>query len=228
MTLKRIISVAATAAFLVLPAQAVAASVAEVKQDHISVYRAPGDVASAKIRTIFRYESINGQPTRLPVVASKKVADKIWLRVRLSARPNGSTGWLDADGVTTSKPSYRISVDLSQRFLRVFYKGKKIRTSRVVIGAPATPTPPGYYFVVDSMRLDVGWAVHGWALATSAFSDVLRHFDGGEGQIAIHTTGRLSGRLGSASSHGCIRVPPRFAKWLARHIPNGTSIVIVR
>ena len=45
-----------------------------------------------------------------------------------------------------------------------------------------------------------------YALATSDRSDVFQEFDGGPGQIAIHGMDNLPGALGTASSHGCIRL----------------------
>jgi len=226
MGLKRSISVAVFIATLVVPSQALAINLAEIIQDGAPVYKTPGAPHSARIKTLFRYVSINGQPNRMPVVGTKQVGDQMWLHVRLSGRPNGGKGWFEARYAKLIVSRYRISIDLSQRYLRVFLDNKKVKASRVIIGAPATPTPTGDFFAVDGTRLDAAWANSGWALATSAFSDVLKHFDGGEGQVAIHTTGNFGDRLGSAASHGCVRVPPRFAKWLAFHIPNGTPIII--
>jgi len=57
---------------------------------------------------------------------------------------------------------------------------------------------------------------------------VLKHYDGGEGQVAIHARGSLAGALGTASSHGCMRVRDQDAGWLAHRIPNGTRVDIQR
>lgn len=211
-----------------MPSQALAGELAEIIQEQTAAYKTPGAAKPKKVKTLYQYASLNGQPTRLPITAKKRVGERMWIQVRLMMRPNGSKGWIQGEHVKIMVNRYRIRIDLSARGLWVFENRKKIRFTRVVVGAPATPTPRGHFFAVDGMRLDVGWAVHGWALATSAFSNVLNEFAGGQGQVAIHTTGKLKGKLGSASSHGCVRVPPRFAKWLALRIPNGTPIEIVR
>jgi len=66
-----------------------------------------------------------------------------------------------------------------------------------------------------------------FALATSARSNVLQEFDGGPGQIALHGTGNLAGALGTASSHGCIRLATPDITWLAMHIGAGVPLRIL-
>jgi lipoprotein-anchoring transpeptidase ErfK/SrfK len=66
-----------------------------------------------------------------------------------------------------------------------------------------------------------------FALATSARSSVLQEFDGGPGQIALHGVGNLPGRMGTAASHGCIRLGDRAITWLARRIGAGVLVTVV-
>ena len=56
------------------------------------------------------------------------------------------------------------------------------------------------------MRLPAGHSGAPFALALSARSDVLQEFEGGPGQIALHGIENIGGRLGSAVSHGCVRM----------------------
>jgi hypothetical protein len=63
-------------------------------------------------------------------------------------------------------------------------------------------------------------------LATSARSGVFQEFDGGPGQIALHGTGNLSGALGTASSHGCVRLAPQAIAWLASRVGAGVPVSI--
>jgi lipoprotein-anchoring transpeptidase ErfK/SrfK len=65
-----------------------------------------------------------------------------------------------------------------------------------------------------------------YALAISARSDIFQEFEGGPGQIAIHGTNGLSDPLGSAASHGCIRLAPSAVTWLAHHIGAGTPVTV--
>jgi lipoprotein-anchoring transpeptidase ErfK/SrfK len=64
----------------------------------------------------------------------------------------------------------------------------------------------------------------------TAFSDVLEHYDGGDGAIGLHGRDGLSllDPLGSARSHGCVRVPDAVVRVLARRAAEGTPVRIRR
>nr|MDP9491050.1 L,D-transpeptidase [Actinomycetota bacterium] len=66
------------------------------------------------------------------------------------------------------------------------------------------------------------------ALALSARSNVLQEFAGGPGQIAIHGVANIGGTLGTASSHGCVRLADRSIRWLAARIAPGVPVSITR
>ena len=102
--------------------------------------------------------------------------------------------------------------------MTVYHAGRVMRRFRAIVGTSATPTPRGRFFVEEAMSLSP--RAHGgpFALATSARSSVLQEFEAGPGQIAMHGTNGLSGRLGTAASHGCIRLSPRAVTWLARRV----------
>ena len=64
-----------------------------------------------------------------------------------------------------------------------------------------------------------------WALGLSGYSDVLDHFGTGDGQIALHGTANPD-NLGTAVSHGCVRVDNAVITRLAascRSAPRSTS-----
>jgi lipoprotein-anchoring transpeptidase ErfK/SrfK len=65
-----------------------------------------------------------------------------------------------------------------------------------------------------------------FALALSARSDVFQEFDGGPGQIGIHGRDGLGGTLGTAASHGCIRLATADIDWLAARIAPGVPATI--
>jgi len=62
----------------------------------------------------------------------------------------------------------------------------------------------------------------------TAHSNVLTEFDGGNGQVAIHGRGGASflDPLGTAASHGCVRVENSLVGWIASHVPVGTPVEI--
>ena len=164
----------------------------------------------------------------LPIIARRTVDGREWLRVRLAGRPNGKTGWIPASDAEVITLRWRILVDTGSRVMVVFKDGKRARRLRVVVGTSETPTPTGHFSVMESVRLGTTWSRYGWALALSAYSNVLKHFEGGQGQVAIHAKGSLLGDLGTAASHGCVRVRDTDASWLAHRIPNGTPVDIQR
>ena len=119
-------------------------------------------------------------------------------------------------------------VKLSTRRVTVYHDGRARRRFRAVVGKPSTPTPRGAFFIEEVLALSSYEAGGPFALATSARSNVFQEFEGGPGQIGIHGTNGLSGALGTAASHGCIRLGTRAITWLARRIGAGVPLTITR
>jgi lipoprotein-anchoring transpeptidase ErfK/SrfK len=63
-----------------------------------------------------------------------------------------------------------------------------------------------------------------WVLELTAHSDVLQQFDGGDGTVGIHGRGGASllDPLGSAASHGCIRLANDSIDWLVQTVGQGS------
>jgi len=57
---------------------------------------------------------------------------------------------------------------------------------------------------------------------------VLQEFDGGPGQIGLHGLDNVGGVLGSAVSHGCVRLADRVMRWLVGRIGPGVPVTITR
>ncbi|HYI99712.1 MAG TPA: L,D-transpeptidase [Thermoleophilaceae bacterium] len=171
-------------------------------------------------------------PARRPLTAVRTVLPVLghaharrWVRVRLPGRPNGHAGWIRTAHTRHTSTPWRLSLDVSARRVTVLYGGQTKRRFRAVVGTPATPTPPGRYFVEEGVALP-GHVGGPFALATSARSNVLQEFEGGPGQIALHGTAGLAGALGSAASHGCIRLGTGAIVWLARRVGGGVPLTI--
>ena len=109
----------------------------------------------------------------------------------------------------------------------MFLDGHVVRSFPAIVGKPTTPTPRGEYFVEENVRLGAGAPGAPFALATSDRSDVLQEFEGGPGQIAFHGLDNVGGQLGSAESHGCVRLADASISWLAARIGPGVPITIV-
>jgi lipoprotein-anchoring transpeptidase ErfK/SrfK len=140
-----------------------------------------------------------------PALAARS---RCWLRVRLPWRPNGSAGWINAGKVIVQPTSWRIVVFPARRALTLFRAGEAVRTLPVVVGKPNTPTPGGLFAVWWAIPSHPDAFLGSWVLELTAHSDVLQQFDGGDGTVAIHGRGgaSLQDPLGTANSHGCIRL----------------------
>ena len=143
-----------------------------------------------------------------------------WVKVRLPTRPNDAAGWIDGERVLLRPTSWRIVISLATRTLAVDRAGTATRRMRVVVGAPATPTPEGLVSIIGAWRSPPNSFLGSWILALTAHSDVLREFDGGNGRIGIHGRGGSSLRdlLDSDRSHGCMRLANTAIDWLVHTI----------
>ena len=164
--------------------------------------------SSARRVWVERIRPITEGRTVLPVIGHQTGADGTrWLRVRLPGRPNGSTGWIRKARTTRSSTAWHLVVDLSERRLTVYRSG---RARPGVLGRHRKPLDP------DSAREVLRRGdrpAHGrarsaapYGLALSARSYVLQEFAGGPGQIAVHGVWNVGGRMGTAVSHGCVRL----------------------
>lgn len=150
-----------------------------------------------------------------------------WLKVRLPGRPNSHTGWISRAATLHWVTDWHLVVNRARRQVLVYRSGHLVRVFKAVVGKPSTPTPPGEFFVEESIALrsyDVGAP---FALALSARSEVLQEFDGGPGQIALHGLSNVGGVPGTAASHGCVRLADDVMRWLVVRIGPGTPVSVV-
>jgi len=171
-----------------------------------------------------------GGPVRLLVLRSAlDDRGRRWLRVRLPERPNDRARWILSDRTRITTTPWRIVISTRSRAVAVRRAGKRVRRFSAVVGAPATPTPRGLFAISERIRQSQG-VLGSWALHLTAHSDVLEDYGGGKGRVAIHgrSGALLADPLGSARSHGCIRLDNRAVSWLARRAIEGTPVVIRR
>lgn len=174
----------------------------------------------------------NGAPMQLLINRTARDADgRWWYRVLLAKKPNGSFGWIPADYAQARMNRWRVLVDLSSRRTTVFRDGRAMRSTRSVVGKAATPTPRGNFAVRELVRQPRSNGFYGtWILHLNANSQRLKSFDGGDGTVGIHGRGpaAMGDPLGSARSHGCVRVPNGFVGYLARNVVAGTPVRVRR
>jgi lipoprotein-anchoring transpeptidase ErfK/SrfK len=188
-------------------------------------HRAPA-AGSPQVGFLPANRPITGERTTLPVIGHSTRGGGQWLHVMLPGRPNGSTGWIAQGGTRKLVTSWHIVVDLAQRRVTAYRDGRVVRRFQAVVGKPSTPTPTGSFFVEETLQMPQGEPGGPFALATSARSDVLGEFEGGPGQIALHGRDNLGGTLGSAESHGCVRLDTAGIDWLVARAEPGTPVTI--
>jgi lipoprotein-anchoring transpeptidase ErfK/SrfK len=166
---------------------------------------------------------------QLLILDSMKKKNQTWIKVRLSRRPNTAQTWIPANRTRIYKNHWRIEIDRSRKIVRVFYKGKRITRFPAVVGARQTPTPLGLFAIYEKVRQTPADGFIGpIALHLTAHSNVLDNYGGGPGRVAIHGRGGASflDPLGTARSHGCVRINNRRVKFMANKMPLGTPVII--
>ncbi len=186
-------------------------------------YRAPGGAVAAR----FTQLNANGFPAYFGILAERLDAHCAvsWYRAQLPVRPNGATGWIRASSLRVGAVPMRIEVSISQRRLTLFDRGRRVLTATVAVGASATPTPTGRYYVNQRLvPTDTSGPYGPGALGISAFSPVLTGWAQG-GPVAIHGTNE-PWSIGHAVSNGCIRLPNATLERVFRLVDAGTPVII--
>jgi hypothetical protein len=191
----------------------------------------PGRTGKRRMRLSPQAPWTGGPVGLLVLRARRDGAGRLWLKVRLPTRPNHAAGWIDADHARTASTPWRVVVHTRSRRVDVLRGGRPWRRFGAVVGHPSTPTPHGLFAIAEKARQpDPGAFLGPWALHLTAHSDVLDNYGGGPGRVALHgrAGASLADPLGTARSHGCVRVDNRQVAWLARTLPVGTPVRVRR
>jgi lipoprotein-anchoring transpeptidase ErfK/SrfK len=182
---------------------------------------------SAPLGLVQARRPITEERTVLPVLGHRTGGDGLrWLHVRLPGRPNGRAGWIRQRATVSSRTSWHIVVDTSSRRVTVYQHSRRARVFKAIVGKASTPTPHGEFFVEEAIQLRAADVGAPFALALSARSNVLQEFAGGPGQIALHGLRNVGGTLGTAVSHGCVRLDTGAMRWLVVRIGPGVPVTI--
>lgn len=118
----------------------------------------------------------------------------------------------DEDGVPAG-PAW-IRVDLARQTLSLFRSGHEIGTAVILYGTDGKPTPTGVFPILERAR------AHRSTLYDADMPYMLRLTGDG---VAIHAS---NVRLGRAT-HGCIGVPPAFARLLFDQVKRRDPVAII-
>ena len=151
--------------------------------------------------------------------------DRVWLKVRLPIRPNGTTGWVQEDALSELQPvDSWIKVSTKTYKVTVIKAGKKVLSANVGVGQPQWPTPKGQFYIRAKLT-NFGDPFYGpLAFVTSATSDTLTDWPGG-GIVGIHGTS-LPNLIPGKISHGCVRMKNADILKLDKLVEVGTPITI--
>jgi hypothetical protein len=187
--------------------------------DRIALRTRPG----GRVLTHLGSKTEFGSPQTLAVAFRKGK----WLAVRSPALGNEQLGWVDVRSARLRllRRPVSLEVDLSRKELAV-HRGEGVtRRISVAIGAPATPTPPGDFYVTDKLRGPEFGSYYGCCiLALSGRQAKLpRGWSGGD-RLAIH--GAPTPTWGHAVSNGCLHADEPELRYLMRFVPLGTPLTI--
>jgi lipoprotein-anchoring transpeptidase ErfK/SrfK len=127
-----------------------------------------------------------------------------------------------------------IVVDKSERKLYLYNGAKVQKTYRVAVGQPQYPTPLGQFKIVEK-RYRPTWTNPGSAWATGMPAYIApgpgnplgtRAMNLSASGIRIHGTNKV-GSIGTAASHGCIRMLMHDVEQLYDLVPVGTTVYVV-
>jgi lipoprotein-anchoring transpeptidase ErfK/SrfK len=205
------------------PAEPAFSFVASANGESVAVYDAP-DPAAEPAQSLDN-PTENGGP--LVFLVKDKDSTPGWLEVYLPVRPNGSTGWIQADGVDVAVDDYRVEVAIGAHRIRVFKGDDVVLDEPVGVGTNDTPTPGGVFYLKELLQPPDPTGPYGpYAYGLSGYSNVLSSFAGGDGVIGIHGTNDPSS-IGRDVSHGCIRMSNEGITRLAGLLPLGTPVAIL-
>jgi lipoprotein-anchoring transpeptidase ErfK/SrfK len=137
------------------------------------------------------------------------------------------------DDIWEANPTV-VTVSREGKTVRVFKRGELTKTYRVAVGDPKYPTPTGQY-VVQTMQKDPPWNVpqSEWAgdLAGQTIpggdprNPLVARWIGFNGAVGFHGTKSIAS-LGTAASHGCVRMNPSDVIDLYERVKIGTPVLV--
>jgi lipoprotein-anchoring transpeptidase ErfK/SrfK len=196
-------------------------TVAQTLLPSLEVFDRPGDPQPAR-----RLANPTAMGTPLTLLAAS-FRDG-WLEVLLPVRPNGARGWVRITDVGLTQHDLRVKVEIGERRLSVWKGRDRVLSTPVGVGRGSSPTPSGIFYTTELVRPADPHGPYGeFAFGLSGYSDTYLRYKGGDGQVGIHGTDDERS-VGREVSHGCIRVPNDVMRRLARMLPLGTPVFVVR
>lgn len=166
-----------------------------------------------------------GFPETVLVLRRKRSEGRTWFLVRYPG-VGRRTGWVRPNAL--SEPAVvhtRVVIDRGRRRLELRERGRLRLRAAIGVGAVASPTPAGRFYVRERLVPTRRGGLYGArALGLSAYSPFRTDWPGG-GQVGIHGTNQPL-LIPGAISNGCIRLLRRDVLRLYRAVSVGTPVSI--
>lgn len=169
--------------------------------------------------------TFHGQPEVVLVLGERMVSGRRWLRIRYAGLGR-RVGWVRQRMLSVTRLHRTlVVVDRGDLQLRLLKNGKVVMRVPVGVGASASPTPGGSFYIRERLALPNSNTIYGaLAFGTSAFSRFRTDWPGG-GQVGVHGTNQ-PGLIPGYISNGCVRMFNSDVLALERRIKVGTPLLI--
>jgi lipoprotein-anchoring transpeptidase ErfK/SrfK len=137
------------------------------------------------------------------------------------------------DDIFDKQPA-AVTVSRDQKRVRLFKRGSLVKTYTVAVGSAEYPSPTGH-FAVQTKQVNPAWNVPNSSWAGSLAGQTIPSGDpanplvarwiGFAGSVGFHGTAS-SGSLGTAASHGCVRMSPDDVIDLYTRVDIGTPVLV--
>ena len=226
--------VAVVFGLLLAPTSASAGAYAQVSDERRITYSASVEVAApvlaspsfgAKKVGHLRPDTYHGRPEVVLVLGYREVNGRQWLRIRYAGLGR-RVGWVKERALSPWRlHRLLVVVDRDKPELRLLRGRKVVMRVPIGVGASASPTPPGRYYIRERLALSGTTSIYGaLAFGTSAFSRYRTDWPGG-GQVGIHGTNE-PGLIPGHISNGCVRLRNADVLALGEKIDVGTPVLI--
>ena len=172
----------------------------------------------------------NNGPNVLLVIAARATADARRLVPGAAQQPSQRRRRLGA-GRGRARRAHAVARDRPPRAPGSSSSARRGRWSapgRSPSARRANPTPTGSFALSEIVKQrDPAGFFGTYILTLTAHSVNLSEFDGGDGRVALHGTNQPQ-LLGQAVSHGCVRLANTVATRIARTVPAGAPVDILR
>jgi hypothetical protein len=229
-----VLLVAVAAGVLAAPASAMAGPYVKLSDERTNSHSAAVDFATAvrdkpgltaRKVAFLRPSTYHGSVEVVLVLGYRDVGGRRWIRIRYPGL-GYRVGWVPERVLSPSRQHRTlVVVDRGDLELRLLDQGRVVMRIPIGVGAAASPTPPGHYYIRERLALPNASTIYGaLAFGTSAFSRYRTDWPGG-GQVGIHGTNEpelIPGRI----SNGCIRLHNSDVLALGKRIEVGTPVLI--